>query len=257
MDNIVHMVGVFRVQGKIISFNVHERQGIIIADDGIQYIFHVDSWVSPEAPRAGENIDFTFSETGQVNKVTRLFAQAGSMTPPPIPPNLSKSPSHNAGQYATSTSDFNHQNFNNPSINNQFSEDVATIYAQEENYNLIDWAKKVILNNYANFNNRARRKEYWLYYVASIILNFGAMFVDFIFGMVIGNDIEVFYLLFNLAIFVPTLAVGARRLHDTGRSGWWQLLWFIPIIGWILLIIWLATETSPQTNKWGAPAKRV
>jgi len=58
-----------------------------------------------------------------------------------------------------------------------------------------------------------------------------------------------------LALFIPSLAVAVRRLHDTGRSGWWFLIALIPLIGTILLIVWLATETKQETNKWGQPAK--
>ena len=54
----------------------------------------------------------------------------------------------------------------------------------------------------------------------------------------------------TLVFFVPIIAAGCRRLHDMGKSGWWQLLWFIPIIGWILLIVWLATNTKPEGDKY-------
>lgn len=60
--------------------------------------------------------------------------------------------------------------------------------------------------------------------------------------------------LLNLALFLPSLAVGARRLHDVGRSGWWQLLAFT-VIGLIPLIIWWATDTKQEQNKYGAPAR--
>lgn len=248
MPIVANIIGVFSVQGKIISFNIQSRQGVIIADDGIQYIFDIESWRYQDAPRAGENVEFIFNESGRVNSVTRVLSQTNASTPPPIPPSLHKSP-----QDSGFNQHLNTQDFDNSYVNHSFNDGSMALYAQEENYNIVDWTKKVIFNNYANFNTRARRKEYWLYYVASIILNFGAMFMDFVFG----NDIEVFYYLLNVAIIVPTLAVGARRLHDIGRSGWWQLLWFIPIIGWILLIIWLTSNTSAETNQWGAPAKRV
>ena len=56
-------------------------------------------------------------------------------------------------------------------------------------------------------------------------------------------------------LFLPTLAVTARRLHDTGRSGWWQLLWFVIIIGWIILIIWLVSDSKQGENKYGKNPK--
>lgn len=80
------------------------------------------------------------------------------------------------------------------------------------------------------------------------------------FGGLLGigtGDEAISPLILALVFFIPTIAVATRRLHDTGRSGWWQLLWFIPIIGWIVLVVFLAQQTSPQNNQWGLPAKRV
>lgn len=247
------------MQGKIISFNIHERQGTIIADDGVQYIFEVDSWAAQDAPRAGENIEFTFDETGQVTRVARLSTQTHTPTPPPIPPSLQKQPqSHStpSAQAYNNNSDqsFNNQSFNNQNLNNQSHADSAAIYAEEERYNVVDWTKKVILNNYANFGGRARRKEYWFFNLGYFALSIIAVILDVIIGT---EEYGLLQTLLSLALFIPTIAVGSRRLHDIGRSGWWQLLWFIPIIGWILLIVWFASDTSPQHNKWGAPARDV
>lgn len=58
-----------------------------------------------------------------------------------------------------------------------------------------------------------------------------------------------------LALFIPALAVSIRRLHDIGKSGWWYLIGLVPLIGFILLIIWFATETKQNNNEWGQPAK--
>lgn len=242
------------MQGKIISFNIHERQGAIIADDGIQYIFNVDSWAEQDAPRAGENVEFTLNDIGQVNRVARLSAQMS--TPPPIPPSLHKQPQNHSTSSAqgfnnSSNQNFNQQSFNNQRVNNQSH---TNIYAQEESYTVIDWTKKVIIDNYAKFGGRARRKEYWFFNLGYIALSIIAVILDVIIGT---DESGLLQTLLGFALLIPTLAVGSRRLHDTGRSGWWQLLWFIPIIGWILLIIWFASDTSPQHNKWGAPARDV
>ncbi len=238
------------MHGKIISFNIHERQGAIIADDGIQYIFNVDSWAEQDAPRAGENIDFTLNEIGQVDRVARLSAHAA--TPPPIPPSLHKQPqNHNT----SSAQGFNNQSFNNQSVNNHNlnnQSDSAAIDAQEENYNIVDWTKKVILGNYLNFEGRARRKEYWWSYLGFAAIILGAAIID----AIVGSS-EMFYFLAVLALFLPSLGVTVRRLHDTGRSGWNVLWGIIPLVGAILLIIWLASDTSPQHNQYGAPARDI
>ena len=84
------------------------------------------------------------------------------------------------------------------------------------------------------------------------------MFVLFSVGLsvileVIG--IDILGTLVSLALIVPSLALGARRLHDTDKSGWWQLLWLIPIFGWIIIIIFSAQKTAPTDNQYGASAK--
>lgn len=62
-------------------------------------------------------------------------------------------------------------------------------------------------------------------------------------------------LLYSIAILVPSIAVGVRRLHDTGRSGWWLLIGLIPIVGWIIAIMWLATDSQTGTNTYGPNPK--
>lgn len=118
----------------------------------------------------------------------------------------------------------------------------------EENYGFLDWSMKC-LKNYATFSGRARRKEYWYFYLFQIVL-----------GIVLGiagisdDSVNVMSGLLSLAFLLPTLAVGARRLHDINRSGWWMLIAFT-IIGLIPLFIWSVSETKPESNKWGQPAK--
>lgn len=90
---------------------------------------------------------------------------------------------------------------------------------------------QVCFKKYADFNGTASRSEFWWFmlflFAVSIILNFVGYFIS---------------LIFSLGTLIPSLAAGARRLHDTGRSGWLQLLWFIPLIGWIIVIVMLAQE---------------
>lgn len=119
----------------------------------------------------------------------------------------------------------------------------------EEQFTIIDWTVKV-LKNYANFTGRARRKEYWFYTLALII----ALIIVSVVDRILGTD-PLLYLIVALGTFVPSLAVGVRRLHDIGRSGWWYLIAFIPLIGAIILIIWFATDTQRENNQWGKPAK--
>ncbi|MEW2070889.1 DUF805 domain-containing protein [Streptomyces sp. NPDC007346] len=105
-----------------------------------------------------------------------------------------------------------------------------------------------VLKNYAGFSGRARRKEYWMF----ALVNFVIAIVLSIIGAAIGTDI--LYYVYLLAVLIPSLAVGVRRLHDTGRSGWWLLI-ALTLIGGIVLIVFLASEGKQEPNQYGANPK--
>lgn len=94
-------------------------------------------------------------------------------------------------------------------------------------------------SKYADFKGRAARSEYWWW----------ALFI-FIATMAAGVINDKVSALVSLATFLPSIAVCARRLHDTNRSGWWQLIGLIPLIGWIVLIYWLVQEAK-EPNRFG------
>lgn len=129
---------------------------------------------------------------------------------------------------------------------------------------MIDWYKKVVFENYANFSGRARRSEYWYYTLCNVIISF-VMYILVIISVAIGSDGEspgiLFYLIYGilmlyaLATFIPSLAVVVRRLHDTGKSGWYYLIGLIPLVGAILVIIALVTDSQPGSNQWGPNSK--
>ena len=107
-----------------------------------------------------------------------------------------------------------------------------------------------VLRKYAQFEGRAHRTEFWLFVLVNVAISFALSIVDY----VIGTDTEfggVLSGIYGLAVLVPSLAVGTRRLHDIGRWGWWQLLLLIPLVGLIILIVWWAKEGEPQPNTWG------
>jgi len=120
------------------------------------------------------------------------------------------------------------------------------------------WYLKV-LKQYADFSGRARRKEYWMFFLFNMIFAFIAMILDNLFGLIISPEIPygAFYILYALAVFIPGLAVMVRRLHDVGKSGWMFLIALIPIIGAIWLLVLLATDSAIGTNKWGNNPKGV
>lgn len=124
-------------------------------------------------------------------------------------------------------------------------------HSAEANYGIMDWFKKG-LRNYANFSGRARRKEYWYFVLVQMGLVIIAMILDTI---IFNSEIGLFYIVVALGLFLPGLAVTIRRLHDTSRSGWWFLISILPLIGSIILLVFLASDTKFETNQWGPPAK--
>ncbi len=119
----------------------------------------------------------------------------------------------------------------------------------------MNWYIKV-LKNYVTFNGRARRKEYWIFFLVNTIISAVLTSVDsFIAG---PGNIGIFYyigILYSLAVLLPGLAVSIRRLHDTGRSGWWLLILLIPLIGAIVLLIFMAQDSNPGENQFGPNPK--
>ena len=103
--------------------------------------------------------------------------------------------------------------------------------------------------NYANFSGRDTRQEYWMFYLFYMIASIVLAVIDEILGT--GG---LFAGLFALGSLVPSLAIAARRLHDIDKSGWWQLILLIPIIGVIVLIVFLATKGNEGANRFG-PAR--
>jgi uncharacterized membrane protein YhaH (DUF805 family) len=100
------------------------------------------------------------------------------------------------------------------------------------------------LKKYADFTGRARRQEYWMFILIYMIIN--------IVIAVLGLDL--ISIIVGFGLFIPSISIAARRLHDTSRSGWWQLIALVPIIGFIILIVFLAQD-SHGTNDYGVNPK--
>ena len=107
---------------------------------------------------------------------------------------------------------------------------------------------EICFNKFANFEGRARKSEFWWFQLFCIIIQIFGMIIDSILGYT-----EVFVWIGYFIVLLPSLAVGSRRLHDTGRSGWWQLL-YLTVIGVIVLIVWWVAD-GDKKNKYGAPIK--
>ena len=106
-------------------------------------------------------------------------------------------------------------------------------------------------SNYTNFNGRGSRSEYWWFCLFAWSLSLGGSLMDSSTG---GNGEGMMYWIAVLVTALPGLAAGARRLHDVGKSGWWQLLYFT-VIGIIPMVIWMTTEGNKKNNLYGKPIK--
>jgi len=115
-----------------------------------------------------------------------------------------------------------------------------------------------VLKKYAIFNGRARRKEYWMFVLFYTIFGIVAVILDNVFGTASKDTgYGIIYGLYSLAMILPALAVAVRRLHDTGKSGWWLFISLIPLIGSIWLLVLLVTDGQPSENKYGPNPKGI
>lgn len=115
---------------------------------------------------------------------------------------------------------------------------------------MIEWYLKVVRDNYANFSGRARRSEYWYF----TLCNFLIIIALLIFSLLTGFGF-ILYILYALAMLVPSLAVIVRRLHDVGKSGWFYFISLIPLVGPIWLIVLFCTEGDSGPNQYGEDPK--
>lgn len=118
----------------------------------------------------------------------------------------------------------------------------------EKPMSFTDAIKVCLTEKYVIFHERARRSEYWYFVLFNFLLSAAA-------SIIFGENGVITYLI-SLALLVPSIAVAIRRLHDTGRSGW-NFLWvLLPVIGWIILLVFYVQDSQPFANKWGENPKQ-
>lgn len=117
-----------------------------------------------------------------------------------------------------------------------------------------------VLKKYSVFIGRARRREYWIFFLINCVITlfvFSVLALSYFISdiKVFMSFISGFYFLYIFAITIPGIAVLVRRLHDTGRTGWWWLIGFVPFIGSIILFIFLIQNSYPKENRYGPNPK--
>ncbi len=115
-----------------------------------------------------------------------------------------------------------------------------------------------VLKKYAVFSGRARRKEYWYFSLFNLLITIVLAVIDGMTGTLIAEaNIGLLGGIYALAVLIPALAVSVRRLHDTDRSGWWLLIMLIPLIGAIVILVFMVQDSKPNENQYGSNPKDV
>lgn len=118
-----------------------------------------------------------------------------------------------------------------------------------------------VLRSYAFFSGRARRSEYWSYALVNFVVIAAIQLLVVVArangGVIAATPFMILSLIYSLGTFVPSIAVAVRRLHDTGRSGWWLLIGLVPLLGAIVLIVFFVFDSVPGTNRWGSNPKEM
>ena len=211
------------MKGQILDFSLQKNGGVISGDDGNRYLFHSSEWREQTMPTRGMAVDFDINEKNHGVAVYMALQQKPT------------------AQVRT------------------IKKSTPTAVANGEP-SLLDYAIAVIKDNYVNFEGRARRKEYWGFVLFSSLIAFGLVILSGI-GAAISEDMAIVlslpYYIYVLAIMLPNIAVGIRRLHDIDKSGWWTLVGLIPLVGSIWLIVLFATEGNTGENQFGEDPKVV
>lgn len=113
-----------------------------------------------------------------------------------------------------------------------------------------------VLKKYAVFEGRAGRKEYWFFILFNILISMALVYVDWLTGNINPETgLGILSGIYALGVMIPGMAVSVRRLHDTGRSGWWLLITFVPVIGAIVFLYFMVLDSNPEINEYGPSPK--
>ncbi|WP_118997633.1 DUF805 domain-containing protein [Neisseria polysaccharea] len=205
------------MKGQILDFSI-QAGGLISSEDGKRYPFKNEEWKEQGVPTRGMKVDFDVDETGQAVAVYKALGASSTGGVATVLQNASQTRNEN-GQLS-----------------------------------LFALFLEALTKRYAQFSGRASKREFWGFLLFRTVAEVAILLVIGIMVEVsrsLGDIFSILYFLFTLAVLVPTISVGVRRLHDTGKSGWWYLISVIPLIGWIWLIILWCQASVNEDNQWG------
>ena len=119
----------------------------------------------------------------------------------------------------------------------------------------MNWYLDVLKNKYATFSGRARRKEYWMFLLINLVVSVALALIDSLIGSVSESGMGLLSSVYSIGVLIPSLALSVRRLHDIGRTGWWVLISIIPVIGAVVLLVFMLLDSEPGSNRYGANPK--
>ncbi|WP_455518285.1 DUF805 domain-containing protein [Neisseria cinerea] len=206
------------MKGQILDFSIQNGGGLISGEDGKRYPFKSEEWKEQGIPTRGMKVDFDVDETGQAVAVYKALGASSTGGVATVLQNASQTRNEN-GQLS-----------------------------------LFALFLETLTKRYAQFSGRASKREFWgymLFRMVAVVAIFFVAVIMFAINESLGSIFSLLCWLFGIALVIPDLSVGVRRLHDIGKSGWWFLIGFVPLIGPIWLIILWCQASVNEDNQWG------
>lgn len=231
------------MKGQILTYDQSTQTGIISGQNGERYTLKLDHWKSDGHPSISTSVDFMVAGSTAIEIYKDLTQTHPNPNVVGDTVNQYASDLHATAQQgvAAVSNVFNQlphvQNFNTK---------------REEDYKAIDWIIKSLKNAF-NFDGRARRSEFAHYYIFTLLVMFVAKALASTFGFFVGGYFMVG--LVGLILLVPMLSVSSRRLHDLNLSGWMQIVFLIPIVGFFFILYVMFSDSKTGSNQYGVPVK--
>lgn len=205
------------MKGQILDFSI-QAGGLISSEDGKRYPFKNEEWKEQGVPTRGMKVDFDVDEDGQAVAVYKALGASSTGGVATVLQNASQTRNEN-GQLS-----------------------------------LFALFLETLTKRYAQFSGRASKREFWgymLFRMVAVVAIFFVAVIMFAINESLGSIFNLLCWLFGIALVIPDLSVGVRRLHDIGKSGWWFLIGLVPLIGPIWLIILWCQASVNEDNQWG------